>query len=55
MTTSNDIAVIGWAQSPMVRNTDKSETQLLMQVITDAASPGMRTRMDVIEPPYIAP
>ena len=24
-------------------------------VITDAASPGMRMRMDVVEPPYIAP
>ena len=25
------------------------------QVMTDAASPGMFTRMDVVEPPYIAP
>ena len=26
-----------------------------MQVMIDAASPGMRTRIDVVEPPYIAP
>jgi len=26
-----------------------------MQVITDAASPGMRMSMDVVDPPYIAP
>ncbi len=26
-----------------------------MHVITEAASPGMRIRMDVVEPPYIAP
>ncbi|KAF0118352.1 MAG: Uncharacterized protein FD152_4693 [Xanthobacteraceae bacterium] len=25
------------------------------QVTTDAASPGMRTRMEVVEPPYIEP
>ena len=30
-----DIAVVGWAQTEMVRHTDKSETQLLMEVITD--------------------
>ena len=32
----HDIAVIGWAQTPMVRHTDQSETQLLVDVITDA-------------------
>ncbi len=26
-----------------------------MQVMTDAASPGMLTRMEVVEPPYWAP
>ena len=26
-----------------------------MQVITEAASPGMRTRIEVVDPPYIAP
>jgi len=26
-----------------------------MHVITEAASPGMRMRIEVVEPPYIAP
>ena len=26
-----------------------------MQVITDAASPGMRSRIEVVEPPYCEP
>ena len=26
-----------------------------MQVTTDAASPGMLSRIDVVDPPYIAP
>ena len=26
-----------------------------MQVITEAASPGMRSRIDVVEPPYCEP
>jgi hypothetical protein len=26
-----------------------------MHVITDAASPGIRMRMEVVEPPYMAP
>ena len=38
-TPSTDIAVIGWAQTPMVRHTDKSETQLLMDAITGAVTP----------------
>ncbi len=45
--TNNDIAVIGWAQSPMVRRTDKTEAQLLMQAITDALTPLGLTRADV--------
>jgi len=45
--TSDDIAVIGWATTPMVRNTDKSETQLLMDVITSALEPLGLTRADV--------
>ncbi|MGH9019329.1 MAG: lipid-transfer protein, partial [Acidimicrobiales bacterium] len=44
---AQDIAVIGWAQTPMVRNTDKSETQLLLEVITDALTPLQLTRADV--------
>ena len=45
--TSNDIAVIGWAQTPMVRQTDRTETQMLMGVITDALDPLGLTRADV--------
>ncbi len=44
---THDIAVVGWAQSPMVRHTDKSETQLLMDVITDAISPLGLSRPDI--------
>jgi acetyl-CoA acetyltransferase len=47
MATSRDIAVVGWAQTPMVRHTDKSETQLLLEVITDALAPLGLTRADV--------
>ena len=31
-----NIAVVGWAQTPMIRRTDLSESQLLVRVITDA-------------------
>src|SRR6476660_5674894 len=41
------VAVVGWAQSPMVRRTDLSETQLLLRVITDALEPLGLTRADV--------
>jgi acetyl-CoA acetyltransferase len=44
---SRDIAVVGWARSPMVRQTDQSETQLLLGVITDALTPLGLTRADV--------
>jgi len=44
---SRDIAVVGWAQTEMVRHTDKSETQLLMEVITDALTPLELTRADI--------
>jgi acetyl-CoA acetyltransferase len=47
MTTSNDIAVVGWAQAGMVRNTELSETQLLLRAITDALTPIGLTRTDV--------
>ncbi|HVC67581.1 MAG TPA: lipid-transfer protein [Acidimicrobiales bacterium] len=46
-TSPRDIAVVGWAQTPMVRRTDKSETQLLLDVITDALTPLGLTRADV--------
>ena len=46
-TTSTDIAVIGWAQTPMVRTTDQSETNLLLHCITDALTPLGLTRADI--------
>ena len=45
--TSTDIAVVGWAQSPMIRRTELSETQLLLRVITDALEPLGLTRADI--------
>jgi len=47
MATSNDIAVVGWAQTPMLRRTDLSETQLLMRAISDALEPLGLTRADI--------
>jgi acetyl-CoA acetyltransferase len=44
---STEIAVVGWAQTPMTRRTDLSETQLLLRVITDALEPLGLTRADV--------
>lgn len=42
-----DIAVVGWAQTPMLRRTDLSETQLLLRVITDALEPLGLTRAEI--------
>jgi acetyl-CoA acetyltransferase len=47
MPISTDIAVVGWAQTPMVRHTELSETQMLVRVITDALEPLALTRSDV--------
>lgn len=47
MATSDDIAVVGWAHTPLVRQTELSETQLLVRVITDALEPLGLTRADV--------
>src|SRR4051812_21032164 len=44
---STDIAVVGWAQTPMTRRTELSETQLLLRVITDALEPLGLTRADI--------
>ena len=44
---SKDIAIVGWAQTPMVRRTDQTETQMLMQVITDLLKPLGLTRTDI--------
>jgi acetyl-CoA acetyltransferase len=45
--TSTDIAVVGWAQTPMERRTDRSETRMLMDVITAALEPLALTRSDI--------
>jgi acetyl-CoA acetyltransferase len=45
--TSTDIAVVGWAQTPMLRNTDLGEAQMLTRVITDAITPLGLTRADI--------
>ena len=45
--TSTDIAVVGWAQTPMERRTDRSETRMLMDVITAALEPLSLTRADI--------
>lgn len=42
-----DVAVVGWAQTPMVRRTDLSETQLLVHAISDALDSVGLTRADV--------
>ena len=44
---STDIAVVGWAQTPMIRRTDLSETTMLLRVITDALEPLGLTRADI--------
>ena len=41
------IAVVGWAQTPMTRRTDLSESQLLTRVITDALNGLGLTRADI--------
>ena len=46
-TTSTDIAVVGWAHTPLVRHTEQSEVQLLLEVITDAITPLGLTRADI--------
>ena len=45
--TSKDIAIVGWAQSPMVRHIELTETQMLMRVITDLLEPLHLTRADI--------
>ena len=44
---SDDIAIIGWRISPMVRSTDKTETQMLLEVITGAVEHAGITRAEV--------
>ena len=42
-----DIAVVGWAHTPLVRHAETSETALLMDAITDALVPLGLTRADI--------
>jgi len=52
--TPDPIAVVGWAQTPMVRHTDQSEVQMLMSVITDALEPIIQHHVidGLLEPDY---
>jgi acetyl-CoA acetyltransferase len=47
MASSDDIALIGWSISPMVRSTDKTEAQMLLEVITGAVEDAGITRREV--------
>lgn len=43
----DDIAIIGWSVSPMVRHTEQTETQLLLDVVSGALDDAGLTRADV--------
>ncbi len=43
----DDIAIIGWNVSPMVRRTGKSETQMLLEVVSGACADAGITRKEV--------
>jgi acetyl-CoA acetyltransferase len=47
MAHENDIAIIGWNISPMVRNTEHTEAQMLLEVITGAVTDAGITRKEV--------
>jgi acetyl-CoA acetyltransferase len=47
MPSPDDIALIGWSISPMVRNTDKTEAQMLLEVITGAVEDAGITRREI--------
>ena len=47
MPSSDDIAIIGWNVSPMVRSTNKTEAQMLLEVITGAVEDAGITRKEV--------
>ena len=47
MPNPDDIALIGWSVSPMVRQTDKTEAQMLLEVITGAVEDAGITRREV--------
>src|SRR2546423_9545556 len=50
MPNSDDIALIGWSVSPMLRSTDKTEAQLLNEVISGAVTDAGITRKEVAFP-----
>ena len=43
----DDIAIIGWSVSPMVRRTGKTEAQMLLEVVSGAVADAGITRSDV--------
>ena len=45
--TADDIAIIGWDISPMERRTAKTETQMLLEVVTGAVTHAGITRAEV--------
>jgi acetyl-CoA acetyltransferase len=47
MSAMEEIAIIGWNVSPMVRNTDKTEAQMLAEVVTGAVTDAGITRREV--------
>jgi len=47
MAGPDDIGIVGWHVSPMVRNTDKTEAQLLLEVVTGAVEDAGITRREV--------
>ena len=47
MPSADDIALVGWSISPMVRHTDKTEAQLLLEVISGAVDDAGITRREV--------
>jgi acetyl-CoA acetyltransferase len=47
MPSADDIALVGWSISPMVRNTDKTEAQLLLEVTSGAVDDAGITRREV--------
>ncbi|HQV56721.1 MAG TPA: lipid-transfer protein [Ilumatobacteraceae bacterium] len=47
MATTPEIAIVGWAQTPMVRRTEMTETMLLVEAISKAIEPLGLTRADI--------
>lgn len=43
----DDVAVVGWSVSPMVRRTDKTEAQMLLEVVSGACDDAGITRAEI--------